>query len=566
MRFTSRPAAGSATTGGNPGAAQARHPAGVPRYLQRPTDAALVRLGRPGDHHEQEAERAAATLPTRQGAAAARTRPLRRSAAPASRVADAAGSGGQPLASSTRQAMESHFGADLSQVRVHSGTQAARLTHALGAHAFTEGAHIFFGAGRTPGSDALTAHEIAHVLQQSGGGNGLSASPGGPLLQCSFAASYPVALGGFEVDLQTRNGAVNTPPTHSGLDGYIRFVPNTDAPNSNDITMVQIVKLTDVGGADVAPATLPAAQAPRGALGTPGLRTEDNALTGVEGGFFTDVHHQPGPAGPAVPAGSALSPNYNFQPAAPGQTGTVGQTRQPVFYGSGLGGVVGQTRGFKRSADRADIRSAALYDTPGVADPSWNLDFSFESVARGNDTGVVYGSVLWGFGLRAGRVVDERLTPVNGSSATFDEAVERHRDFYVHEPVTFYFEFDDDVLAGAEASKIDDFLPYLTRNPDVRLSLRGFADIVGGAGAYNTALSRRRANAVRAELLARGIPAARIGSPVIASGASTSATLDAGTGDQGGDPAVGADQSREANRWANRRVLLSFAHVPAAGP
>lgn len=561
MRYTTQAPTDAAQPRARPGATRAARPAGMPRFLQGPS----VRVGRPHDRYEQEADRAAARTapPIRHAPAAA---PLRRPSSPGSQIADAAGSTGQPLHKDTRLAMESHFGAELGDVRVHSGAQAARLTRALGADAFTEGQHIFFGAGRTAGTDTLTTHEVAHVLQQSGGAGGLSATDGGPLLQCSFAASYPVALGGFEVDLQTRNGAVETPPTHSGLDGYIRFVPNADAPNSNDITMVQIVKLTDLGGADVSPASLPAAQAPRGALGTPGLRTTDNALTGVEGGYFTDVHHQPGTAGPAAPAGSALSPNYNFQPAAPGQTGTVGQTRQPAFYGSGLGGVVGQTRGFKRSDDRADIRSAALYDTPGVADPSWNLDFSFESVARGNDTGVVYGSVLWGFGLRAGRVVDERLTPVNGSSATFDEAMERHRDFYVHEPVTFYFEFDSDLLPAGEAAKIDGFLEYLTRNPDVRLSLRGFADVVGGVGAYNTALSRRRANAVRAELLARGIPAARIAGIVIASGASTAATRDAGTSDQGGDAAVGADQSREANRWANRRVLLSFSHVRAAGP
>jgi hypothetical protein len=45
---------------------------------------------------------------------------------------------------------------------------------------------------------------------------------------------------------------------------------------------------------------------------------------------------------------------------------------------------------------------------------------------------------------------------------------------------------------------------------------------------------------------------------------STEATPDAGTGDQGGDAAVGADQSREANRWANRRVVVTFNRP--AGP
>lgn len=244
--------------------------------------------------------------------------------------------------------------------------------------------------------------------------------------------------------MQTREGAVNVPPTHSGLDGYIRFIPNPDAPNSNTLVLVQIVRLTDTTGADVDPVSMPAAQAPRGALGAPGLRTEDSLL--VEGGYFTDVHHQPGSAGPAVPRGSALSPRFNYQPAAPGTTGTVGQTAQPARYGGGIGGVVGQTPGFKRSNNPADIRSAVLYDTPGVSDPVWNLNFEFETVARGEDTMINYGSVEWGFELRAGRVRNEYVNPQDFESFTFTEALERHRDFYVHEPVIFYFGFNQDTL------------------------------------------------------------------------------------------------------------------------
>ena len=46
----------------------------------------------------------------------------------------------------------------------------------------------------------------------------------------------------------------------------------------------------------------------------------------------------------------------------------------------------------------------------------------------------------------------------------------------------------------------------------------------------------------------------------------TEATTNAGTGDQGGNPVVGADQTREANRWANRRVVLTFRRSTAARP
>ena len=479
---------------------------------------------------------------------------------------------GSPLPDEVRAFMEPQFGADFSHVRVHTNSNAAHMNKDLNAEAFTNEHNIYYGEGRSPGNNALTAHELAHVIQQTGGTRTRSVS--GPIanqigakrIQRSKSGSYPVTHGIFEVDLQTREGAHSTPATNSGMDGYIRFVPSSTAPNSNSIVIIQIAKVTDLAGADTNIVSIPPAQAPRGALGQPGVRTQDDLLRGIEGGFFVDVHHRPNATSPGVPQGTALSPRYNFQPAAPGTTGTVGQTQQFPQYGGGIGGIVGQTPGFKRSNDFADIRSAAMYDFPGNPNPAANREYKFETVVRGEDTMITYGAVKWGFGLRAGRVVNEYLYQVDTQSATFNEAMERFRDFYVHEPVTFYFDFDSRILSASEASKIDTFMAYLTRNPDVQLSLEGFADIRGGASDYNRDLSLDRALAVQTALLARGIPASRIDSLVIGHGASTSATRDAGTGDQGGNAAVGADQAREANRWANRRVVLTFQHVPTATP
>lgn len=58
---------------------------------------------------------------------------------------------------------------DFSQVRVHTGAEAARSADALGARAFTVGSDIVFGRGqfepgRESGSDLL-AHELAHTVQ-----------------------------------------------------------------------------------------------------------------------------------------------------------------------------------------------------------------------------------------------------------------------------------------------------------------------------------------------------------------------------------------------------------------
>lgn len=80
--------------------------------------------------------------------------------------------GGQPLPIGERDFFEPRLGADLGGVRVHADTEAARLAASLSARAFTVGTDVFFGRGEyQPGSPSgrrLLAHELAHVLQQSG--------------------------------------------------------------------------------------------------------------------------------------------------------------------------------------------------------------------------------------------------------------------------------------------------------------------------------------------------------------------------------------------------------------
>jgi hypothetical protein len=64
------------------------------------------------------------------------------------------------------------FGMNLSGVKVHADGQADRISRSLQARAFTTGSDIFFKQGEfKPGSrqgEELIAHEMAHVVQQSG--------------------------------------------------------------------------------------------------------------------------------------------------------------------------------------------------------------------------------------------------------------------------------------------------------------------------------------------------------------------------------------------------------------
>lgn len=80
---------------------------------------------------------------------------------------------GQQLDPATSSFMGERFGADFSDVRIHTDGSAAASAKALDALAYCVGPDIVFGAGRyDPASHAgrhLIAHELAHTLQQGAG-------------------------------------------------------------------------------------------------------------------------------------------------------------------------------------------------------------------------------------------------------------------------------------------------------------------------------------------------------------------------------------------------------------
>ena len=82
--------------------------------------------------------------------------------------------GGQPLDPALRDFMEYRFGHDFSQVRVHTNPQAEESAEAVNALAYTVGQHVVFGpkqfAPATAPGRQLLAHELAHVVQQTRGG------------------------------------------------------------------------------------------------------------------------------------------------------------------------------------------------------------------------------------------------------------------------------------------------------------------------------------------------------------------------------------------------------------
>jgi hypothetical protein len=141
-------------------------------------------IGASGDPLEREADRIADEVlapPTNTavrsavpGIRRAGVQPVHTSAIAPASVGRALADPGASLAPGLRQEMEQRFGHDFSKVRVHLDAGAAQSASEVQARAYTAGHDVVFAEGRfAPATEAgrrLIAHELTHVLQQSGNG------------------------------------------------------------------------------------------------------------------------------------------------------------------------------------------------------------------------------------------------------------------------------------------------------------------------------------------------------------------------------------------------------------
>jgi len=80
---------------------------------------------------------------------------------------------GQSLPENVQQEMGSKMGADFSDVKVHTGSEANAMNENVNAKAFAHGSDIYFGNGnydlQSSAGKELLAHELVHTVQQGGG-------------------------------------------------------------------------------------------------------------------------------------------------------------------------------------------------------------------------------------------------------------------------------------------------------------------------------------------------------------------------------------------------------------
>jgi hypothetical protein len=103
--------------------------------------------------------------------------------------------GGEPLSAPVRGFFERGFGTDFSDVRVHTGKDAANSAQSIQARAYTVSQDVVFGAGEyAPHSSEgqrLLAHELAHVVQQHGSETAIQRQPVAGTTASPAASSQP---------------------------------------------------------------------------------------------------------------------------------------------------------------------------------------------------------------------------------------------------------------------------------------------------------------------------------------------------------------------------------------
>ncbi len=351
-----------------------------------------------------------------------------------------------PLDEPVRGRLEQSFAHDFSRIKVHNGPAAVDAAQSIGARAYTLGTDIHLGAearslaGRE--FNRLLVHEAVHTLQQ--GGRPVSPHPGltvsnptdaaeqeaeriadsvashdagrnpsrslalrdamransgqqtvarmvAPQLQRDLTGKHAVKDGEFDLDLKTQSN----PGAKSGLKGTIKFTASDKAPDSNNIRLLQIARLEDLTtGNDYA---WTGGEADRNKVMTA-------ASKGIDPGYFVDSFYA-GKSPRTKKADAAVSPYY--------------------IDAAGAGG--SNKDGSKKGKT---VKEASLYDYPGWSTKS---RFSFETAAKGADTGYVYATLTWGFTITdaaKGTVDKEHATANRGPSATFGAAVKAFNEFF----------------------------------------------------------------------------------------------------------------------------------------
>jgi hypothetical protein len=112
---------------------------------------------------------------------------------------------GAPLPAAVRNPLARTFSVDLTPIQVHTDASAQHFAGSLGTRALAYGNHIYLGAGEQATDLRLMAHEVAHVIQQTGGATLQHFTPAGDVYEqeAERAAAAATRGGSFTVTQRT---------------------------------------------------------------------------------------------------------------------------------------------------------------------------------------------------------------------------------------------------------------------------------------------------------------------------------------------------------------------------
>lgn len=293
--------------------------------------------------------------------------------------------GGEPMATGVRSKLEQHTGADLSDVRVHTGAEAGAASSSLGARAFTNRNHIWLAQGERADNLGLMAHETTHVLQQGGAGRPAAdgeGAGGGPEVQLLPRAEQPVdapsaTTGDPSSFVSTTTGSASTPVGSSTLSSNQQspLTLTTGGTTDQSSTSTTVSSGTDAATATKAAfsnaasnipvsTTATTSTVPSQSVNVPGTPTPGSSVDVTQGGGTsldatttsnTSVSVGNTPVGAADT--SAVTTNADTQTLTPSATVSDGGTMPGVTGGQ-------TTAEFQHFLDEALAKRAALLNSP----------------------------------------------------------------------------------------------------------------------------------------------------------------------------------------------------------
>ncbi|MDY0048593.1 MAG: DUF4157 domain-containing protein [Thauera propionica] len=362
---------------------------------------------------------------------------------PANLLERAASESAESMPNALQHRMQARFGHDFGHVRIHAGPASAAAAEALGARAYTVGRDVHLGrevpALPPDERQQLLAHEAIHTAQQGAGevhpSDALSVShpddaaereahtlaehlghrpspslalrdrvlgPSSPAriqrsvaphIQRDLKGKHTVKDGHFDVNLKTESH----PGAKNGMSGTIEFTASDKAPDSKNIRLLQVVRDQNLETGKEYQWTGDEADRNK-------MMTKATKGSGFRSGFFVD--HSAALANPrTLKADPAVSPYY--------------RDYWPNAASSQDGSKQGKT-----------VKEASLWDYPGS---SGKRRFTFETAAKGADTGYIFATLRWGFTISdpaKGKVTNEHAKAYRGPSRTFVRAVSAFDEFY----------------------------------------------------------------------------------------------------------------------------------------